>query len=75
MPSLCFLSFFKFSYLAKVNIAQTQNTHTHTLSPDTKTMVDTLLLLVPLKRPTSITSWPILTSEVAESIKNIYLGA
>jgi len=58
-----------------VNIAQNQNTHTHTLSPDTKTMVDTLLLLVPLKRPTSISSWPILTSEVAESIKNIYLGA
>ena len=38
-------------------------------------MVDTLLLLVPLKRPPSISSWPILTSEVAESIKNIYLGA
>ena len=38
-------------------------------------MVDTLLLLVPLKRPTSISSWPILTSEVAESIKKIYLGA
>ena len=57
-PSPCFLSFFKFSYLAKVNIAQNQKTHTHTLSPDTKTMVDTLLLLVPLKHPTSITSWP-----------------
>jgi hypothetical protein len=38
--STCFLSFFKFSYLAKVHIAQNQNTHTHTLSPDTKTMAD-----------------------------------